>query len=170
MSKFRSRPVEIEAALFDGQRVGEPDPANPGKVLARTCPEWFPAVIQQRAPGGPDWKHGSVSCMGDKVYLANLFGPDVCTNTVFPGNMIVRMPNGDLEPCTWDDFHAQFEPEPFALSQSDGVGARYGASANGEGVPGTYAWFTEKDAAEGYLNEFDVYGEVWDLVTGLQVR
>lgn len=106
MSKFRKKPVEIEAALFDGQCLGEPDPNKPGAVLDRTCPAWFPAVLEVKAPNDFDWKAGDVCSMGDKIYIATLEG----TMTVSPGDWIIKGIQGELYPCKPDIFAATYEP------------------------------------------------------------
>lgn len=108
MSKFRKKPVVIDAALFDGEYVGRPVAGwgNPGKVQPRTCPEWFPAVVQETTPDGPDWGAGSVCSMGDKLYIGTLEG----TMTVSPGDWIIRGVKGELYPCKPDIFFATYEP------------------------------------------------------------
>lgn len=104
--KFRKKPVVIEAALFDGERVGEPDQANLGKVLDHTCPPWFPAVVADQGPGGFGWGPGSVAGSGDKLYIATLEGD----MTVSAGDWIIRGVKGELYPCKPDIFAATYEP------------------------------------------------------------
>lgn len=108
MSRFRKKPVEIEAALFDGALVGEPVAGwgSPDQVQAGTCPDWFPAAMEEKAPGGFEWKAGDVCFMGDKIYIATLEG----TMTVSPGDWILRGVQGELYPCKPDIFRATYEP------------------------------------------------------------
>lgn len=104
--KYRKKPVVIEAALFDGELVGQPSGADPKKVEPRTCPEWFPAVIEERGPGGFGWGAGSVAASGDKIYIGTLEG----TLTASAGDWIIRGVQGELYPCKPDIFAATYEP------------------------------------------------------------
>lgn len=105
MSKFRKKPVVIDAALFDGELIGTPDPAKPGKVIPLTCPAWAPGVVEVTTPDGPDWGAGSVCSMGDKLYIGTLEG----TMTVSPGDWIIRGVKGELYHCKPDIFAATYE-------------------------------------------------------------
>lgn len=58
----------------------------------------------------------------------------------------------------------------FALSQQGGVGARYGVSPPDGGTAGVEAWFSDKDEAESYAEDWEPQREVWDLVLGQKLQ
>lgn len=62
------------------------------------------------------------------------------------------------------------EVDNFELSQSGGVGARYGVAPSDTGIAGTEAWFTDCSEAIDYANDWTPVREVWDLVEGKRVQ
>ena len=44
MAKYTKKPVLIEAALYDGHDVGEPN--GTGRVISGSCPTWFMRVVR----------------------------------------------------------------------------------------------------------------------------
>jgi hypothetical protein len=110
LSKFRAKITEVEAALFDGHLVGKPSLTDPTKVEPLTCPDWFPAVMEKKAPNDFGWAHGDMCTLGDKIYLGRQDGDNVKTVTVHPGDWFIRLPSGLLRHVTGDEFAATFEP------------------------------------------------------------
>ena len=110
MSKFRTRTTEVEAALFDGKFVGQPDPATLGGVIPQTCPAWFPAVMEEKAPNDFGWSPGDVCTLGDKIYYAIEKHGETQTVTIHPGDWIIRKPSGRLSRVSADEFAATYEP------------------------------------------------------------
>jgi hypothetical protein len=108
MTKFRSKPVVIDAALFDGSLVGEGVQVGQSaewRVTPLTCPDWFPAI-------GPDLDEepavvppGEVVGYGDHIYIGTLEG----TMRADPGDWIIKGLRGELYPCKPDVFHAKYE-------------------------------------------------------------
>lgn len=103
MGQYKVRRDRVEAALFDGELVGEP--GDDGKVRPRTCPEWFPAVVEESSRSFTD---------DDPMYaiLGTPHGLKIKTPTGWsiacPGAWIVR--EGDaLSVMTPNDFHEKFE-------------------------------------------------------------
>ena len=76
---------EIEAVLFDGELIGEPDPANEGQVLPGTCPAWFSSVIREGTPGDFGWERGSMVTNNGLLYISTGWG----TETIYPGDWLV---------------------------------------------------------------------------------
>lgn len=107
MPMFRKKPVVIEAALFDGFRVGAPNPERPWDLLPGSCPEWFPAVVQEINPD--NWryvKEGEVFGGPLELYIGTLEGPHKAS----AGDWIIRGIKGELYPCKPDIFEAIYEP------------------------------------------------------------
>jgi hypothetical protein len=46
--------AEYEAAFYDGERVGDPDPS--GAVKDQTCPHWFPTPNRTVTSNHMSWK------------------------------------------------------------------------------------------------------------------
>lgn len=104
MSRYCSNPVTIEAALFDGQRVGEPD--GNGGVRERTAPDWLPAVVRNVGLGA-DALVGEIVLSGSELLIGTLEG----TMRASPGDYIVRGTRGELYPCKPDVFATKYRPE-----------------------------------------------------------
>lgn len=106
MPKFRKKPVVIDAVLFDGTLVGCPSESDPAKVEPRTCPEWFPAVVQRI--NQENWKAvraGEVFAGPDELYIGTLEGP----HKALSGDWIIRGVKGELYPIKPDIFEATYE-------------------------------------------------------------
>lgn len=57
----------------------------------------------------------------------------------------------------------------FALSQSGGVGARYGVTP--DVIANTYAWFTDEANAKAWVGELPSGDHtIWDLVEGGRIK
>lgn len=108
MTRYIARTDAVEAALYDGQLVGDPDPARPGKVIPGTCPEWFPAVIEEKGPHDHDWKPGSICTLGGKIYIAT----EDATYTVKAGGWFLRGPSGRIYTMSSQQFERQFMADP----------------------------------------------------------
>ena len=106
--KYRKKPVVIEAALFDGARVGQPDPS--GRVAPGTCPGWFPKMARdvtgQCLEFLADAAAGEIFRDGDKLMIATPEG----VMTASAGDWIIRGVAGELYPCKPDIFAATYEP------------------------------------------------------------
>jgi hypothetical protein len=115
--KFRKKPVVIEAALFDGELVGDPVQVGQGaewRVQPRTCPEWFPAVVEELsdAPIGMDlarlandFPANGVAGYDGALYILTLEG----VMRADPGDWIIRGLKGEIYPCKPDIFEATYE-------------------------------------------------------------
>ena len=88
MSKFRKKPVVIEAILWNGNQLNE-------------FPEWLKSAYD-KTPGDP----GSVFRNGSDVLIYTLEG----TMTTSPGDYIIQGVNGELYPCKPDIFEKTYEP------------------------------------------------------------
>ncbi|MGC0225159.1 hypothetical protein [Pseudooceanicola nitratireducens] len=99
--KFRKKPVVIDAALFDGERVGVPDMTGK-RVVSGSCPDWFPAVVEE----GTHACAGVVKSSGEHLYIGTLEG----IHRADPGDWIIRGVKGELYPCKPDIFAATYEP------------------------------------------------------------
>lgn len=105
MSRYRKKPVVIEAALYDGDLVGEPSRDHPHLVVARTCPEWFPAIVREE-DALPTLKAGEVCWLAGGLYIGTLEGPLRAS----PGDWIIRGTKGELYPCKPEVFADVYEP------------------------------------------------------------
>jgi hypothetical protein len=108
MARWRKKPVVIEAALFDGQLVGEPSTEVAGKVKPHTCPKWFPAVVpewQNRMEGG-ELKPGDVAGVGGRLFIGTREGAMQAN----PGDWIICGVKGELYPCKPEIFALTYEP------------------------------------------------------------
>jgi hypothetical protein len=105
MARYRKKPVVIEAALFDGQLVGEPSTEVAGKVKLGTCPKWFPAVVPEweNFHGGGRLNPGDVVGLGGNLFIGTREG----SMRADPGDWIICGVKGELYPC---------KPEIFALT------------------------------------------------------
>jgi hypothetical protein len=105
MGVYRKKPVEIEAALFDGDLVGEP--LGDGKVIPGTCPHWFIAVVRDvsEEPRASTLRENEIVAFDDCLWIGTLEGP----HRVSPGDMIIRGVKGELYPCKPDIFAATYD-------------------------------------------------------------
>ena len=105
--RYRKKPVVIEAALFDGARVGEPGPD--GRTVAGATPPWFPGISRditgQCLELLADASAGDVFRDGDKLMIATREG----VMTASPGDWIIRGVAGELYPCKPEIFAATYE-------------------------------------------------------------
>ena len=105
--KYRKKPVVIDAALFDGKRVGEPDSA--GRVVPGSAPPWFPKMTRdvtgQCLESLAEASAGQIFRDGDKLMIATPEG----VMTAQPGDWIIRGLAGELYPCKPDIFEATYE-------------------------------------------------------------
>lgn len=102
--KFRSKVVEIDAALFDGNLVGIPNDA--GQVKKGTCPDWFPALARASAGAIANVRSGEVVAVGKQLLIGTLEG----TMTANAGDWIIRGTEGELYPCKPSVFERKYEP------------------------------------------------------------
>ncbi|MGR3456071.1 hypothetical protein [Pseudooceanicola sp.] len=105
MGRYRKKPVTIEAALFDGDLVGEPD--GSGRVLRGTCPDWFPAVVREVSvpPGATDLRENEVIRHDGSLWIGTLEG----AHRAMPGDMLIRGVQGELYPCKPENFAATYD-------------------------------------------------------------
>lgn len=104
MAKYRKKPVTIEAVLFDGALVGEPNGVS--GVIKGTCPDWFPAVTREvfEDPASTIVEGEVLFCQGS-LWIGTLEG----AHRANPGDMIIRGVKGELYPCKPDIFAATYE-------------------------------------------------------------
>jgi hypothetical protein len=101
--KATQKPVTVEAVLYDGALVGEPD-ATGKAVIPGTCPTWWPSGREARDP---------VSCKPRKVIYR---GETLCIGTlegyhnVKPGDWIIKGVKGEIYPCKPDIFELTYGP------------------------------------------------------------
>ncbi len=93
MSKFRKKPVEIEAVEFRAFR-------SDGTAIFAETPEWLASAIVHGAVYETLGSHGAT------LKIATLEGDHTCT----PGDMIIQGVKGELYPCKPDIFAATYEP------------------------------------------------------------
>jgi hypothetical protein len=116
--RYRKKPVEIDAALFDGRQVGDANAI--GKVVRGTRPRWFPAITRDVTGQGLAFMDnavaGEVYADGDKLLIVTPEG----VMTASPGDWIIRGVAGELYPCkpeifaaTYDAVHDPLEGEHF---------------------------------------------------------
>lgn len=115
--KVRKKPVEVEAVLYDGKLVGEPNTVAPGdeftahNVIPDTCPDWFPALSREVASVADAYtlEAGQAYAMkGDvagALYIITLEG-HMRAN---PGDWIIRGVNGEIYPCAPDIFAKTYD-------------------------------------------------------------
>lgn len=89
MSKFRKKPVVIDAVLWTGSRL-EP-----------SAPEWMKEALHH-TPADV----GGVMRIGDTIHIGTLEGVMAAS----PGDWIIRGIKGELYPCKPDIFAASYEP------------------------------------------------------------
>lgn len=82
MAKYRKKPVEIEAVLWDGNKVSETTP-------------WISEAL----------KNDTIMRYGDKVVIRTLEG-QLFAN---PGDYIIKGVKGELYPCKPDIFNETYE-------------------------------------------------------------
>lgn len=108
----RMRSPVVEAVLFDGNLVGEPEwDSRSGQttVRPRTCPEWFPAIslqVPNAVTGETEVPVGEVWSTERGLLIGALGG----TRSVRPGDWIIRDIFGDLLPCAANVFQNVYEP------------------------------------------------------------
>jgi hypothetical protein len=108
MAKYRKKPVEIEAALFDGVLVGEPD--GDGGAIKGTCPEWFPAVVREVSvqPDVTNLRENEVVIFGGDLWIGTLEGPHRANS----GDMIIKGVAGEIYPCKPEIFAETYDGVP----------------------------------------------------------
>lgn len=113
MSKFRKKPVVIEAVCWNGFTLGltnKPVDLDPSNVTDMSCklekPEWMPPVshvvtgkTEARINLGEVWRDG------DNLWIGTLEG----TMIAKPGDWIIHGVKGELYPCKPDTFEATYE-------------------------------------------------------------
>lgn len=108
MARFKKKPVIIEAALYDGERVGDVVDAEAGLVLVNSWPSWFPPIIREvhdidRAKR--ELCEGEVVTHGASLFIGTLEG----THEAKPGDWIIRGVKGEIYPCKPDIFAQTYE-------------------------------------------------------------
>jgi len=91
VSKYRKRPVVIEAVQFDGK--------NYGKIE-----EWSDRAVYS----SPVLEHTERNPSGVYLQINTLEG----VMTAIPGDWIIRGVKGEFYPCKPDIFEATYEKEP----------------------------------------------------------
>jgi len=101
MPKFRKKPVEVEAAKFDGiESVDEtPQPMFDGSF--DVLPNWLEDAMLMRPS-----QIGSVRPLESVLEIHTLEGIMIAR----PGDYIIRGVTGELYPCKPDIFAATYEP------------------------------------------------------------
>ena len=104
MARYRSKPVVIEAVLFDGRRTGEPN--GVGGVWPGTCPDWLPGTIREVGIG-------SILQVGEVAFCCGglLIGTLEGTMRASPGDYIIRGTQGELYPCKPTVFETKYQRE-----------------------------------------------------------
>lgn len=82
MAKYKKKPVEIEAVLWDGNKVSEMTP-------------WISESLE----------NGAIIRYGDKVLIFTLEGKLYAS----PGDYIIKGVKGELYPCKPDIFNETYE-------------------------------------------------------------
>ena len=111
MAHFRKKPVVIEAAVFDGERVGDVViDVDAGRVgVARSCPDWFPAVVREVTDveeARKQLREGEVVLHENTLLIGTLEG----VRTASAYDWIIRGVQGELYPCKPDIFEATYVP------------------------------------------------------------
>jgi hypothetical protein len=105
--RYRKKPVEIDAALFDGRQVGAANAL--GKVVRGTRPRWFPAITRDVTGQGlafmDNARAGEVYADGDKLLIVTPEG----VMTASAGDWIIRGVAGELYPCKPEIFAATYD-------------------------------------------------------------
>ena len=114
--RYRKKPVEIEAVLFDGRQVGDPDGA--GRVVRGTRPRWFPSIARDVTGQGLAFMDNAVSgevyVDGSKLLIVTPEG--VMTATA--GDWIIRGVAGELYPCKPEIFAITYELAPLDFEET----------------------------------------------------
>ena len=110
MAKYRKKPVVIEAALFDGERVGDVTYEQDGvqRVAKGSCADWFPPFVQEVPnldKARVTLRENEVIAHGDSLFIGTLEG----THEAKPGDWIIRGVKGELYPCKPDIFAQTYE-------------------------------------------------------------
>lgn len=110
MAKYRKKPVVVEAALYDGERVGDViyEQGGAQKVAKGSRPIWFPAFVQEipnldRAR--VTLRKNEVGAHGSSLFIGTLAG----VHEAKPGDWIIRGIKGELYPCKPDIFARTYE-------------------------------------------------------------
>ncbi|MCB1349004.1 MAG: hypothetical protein KDK11_10290 [Maritimibacter sp.] len=110
MARFRKIPVVIEAALFDGELVGDVvyEQGGAARVAAGSWPRWFPADLRDVsdiARARDELREGEVVKHGGSLFIGTLEG----VHEARPGDWIIRGIKGELYPCKPDIFAKTYE-------------------------------------------------------------
>ena len=110
MARVQKKPVIVDAALFDGERVGDVIGYHEGlaRVLVDSCPDWFPAVVREvtdKERAKSELREGEVVRYGNLLLLGTLEG----ANEASPGDWIIRGVNGEIYPCKPDIFAKTYD-------------------------------------------------------------
>lgn len=101
--KYRKKPVVVDAVLFDGKIIGEPD--GKGGVVPGTCPDWIWSPVPVTHPANTWAGPGQIFYAGDILRIGSREGGA----TASPGDYIIRDVKGELRPCKPDIFAATYE-------------------------------------------------------------
>jgi hypothetical protein len=112
MTKFRKKPVVIDAVKWNGADIGLTDGKEPSAVERLEMPDWLPAArVQSEYDGGSpentdcSAQPGEVVRMGDYLFIGTLEG----THKANPGDWIIRGVKGEIYPCKNDVFLLTYE-------------------------------------------------------------
>jgi hypothetical protein len=107
MSKFRKKPVVINAVKWNGATIGLTNGLERFNTERLEMPEWLPPVSRHitdiKAPGIP--APGEIWRDDDDLWIGTLEGAMLCR----PGDWIIRGIKGELYPCKPDIFEATYE-------------------------------------------------------------
>lgn len=105
MAKYTKKPVLIEAALYDGHDVGEPN--GTGRVISGSCPTWFMRVVRNvsQEPTASNLREDEVVSYDGCLWIGTLEGP----HRASPGDMIIRGVAGEIYPCKPEIFRMTYD-------------------------------------------------------------
>lgn len=104
MVKFRHTLIDLDAALFDGVEVGEPN--GRGGVIKGSRPAWFPGAIDTIDARNAEFLAPGRIARSD---VGIHFGAVMSTLTAYPGDWIVRGADGRIYPQPRAAFEKQFK-------------------------------------------------------------